>query len=170
MRKEDRRLETIPGFLPQIGEPLPACVFVERCPLATEICRTEPPPPYAVGPGRSTRCHHHDRIEHIPPPPEGVPTPRVPETSAPVLSLARISKTFRQHGHAIHALADIELDLRPGETLGLVGESGSGKTTLAKVVLGIHPPDEGGVVSLDGDMLAARLDGRDAEAKRSIQI
>src|SRR5205814_2241991 len=27
-RKEHRRLETIPGFLPQIGEPLPTCVFV----------------------------------------------------------------------------------------------------------------------------------------------
>jgi peptide/nickel transport system ATP-binding protein len=170
IRKEDRRLETIPGFLPQIGEPLPACVFVDRCPLATEICRTEPPPAYAVGPGRSTRCHHHDRIEQIPPPPKGVPTPRAPETSAPVLSLDRISKTFRQHGHAIQALADIELDLRPGETLGLVGESGSGKTTLAKVVLGIHPPDDGGVVSLDGEVLAPRVSGRDAEAKRSIQI
>jgi peptide/nickel transport system ATP-binding protein len=169
MRKEDRRLETIPGFLPQIGEPLPACVFVDRCPLATEICRTDPPPPYDVGAGRFTRCHHHDRIEEIPPPPEGVPAPRVSETAAPVLSLA-ISKTFKQHGHSIHALADVELDLRAGETLGLVGESGSGKTTLAKVAVGLHPPDEGGVVALDGKELAPRVDSRGAEAKRSIQI
>jgi peptide/nickel transport system ATP-binding protein len=87
-----------------------------------------------------------------------------------VLSLARISKTFKQHGHSIHALADIDLELRAGETLGLVGESGSGKTTLANVVVGIHPPDEGGVVALDGKELARRVDGRGADAKRSIQI
>ncbi|MDQ3859284.1 MAG: ABC transporter ATP-binding protein [Actinomycetota bacterium] len=170
MRKEDRRLETIPGFLPQIGEPLPACVFVDRCPLATEICRTDPPPLYAVGPDRLSRCHHHDRIEEIPPPAEGVPTPRVSERSAPVLSLAGVSKTFKQFGHSIHALADVDLDLRAGETLGLVGESGSGKTTLAKVVLGIHSPDEGGVLTLDGEELAPRVASRGAEEKRAIQI
>ena len=170
MRKQDRRLETIPGFLPQIGEPLPACVFVDRCPLATEICRTDPPPPDVVGPGRFTRCHHHDRIEQIPPPPEGVPATGAAETSAPVLALAGVSKTFRQHGHSIHALGDIDLELRAGETLGLVGESGSGKTTLARIVLGLHPPDEGGAVTLDGDELAPRVNGRGAEAKRAIQI
>jgi peptide/nickel transport system ATP-binding protein len=81
-----------------------------------------------------------------------------------------VSKTFRQHGHSIHALGEIDLELRAGETLGLVGESGSGKTTLAKIVLGLHPPDEGGAVTLDGNELAPRVDGRGAEAKRAIQI
>jgi peptide/nickel transport system ATP-binding protein len=60
--------------------------------------------------------------------------------------------------------------LRAGETLGLVGESGSGKTTLAKVLLGLHPPDAGGVVVLDGEQLAPRVDGRGQEDKRAIQI
>ena len=157
MRKEDRRLETIPGFLPQIGESLPACVFVDRCPLATEICRTDPPPMYPVGADRFTRCHHHDRIDQIPHPPEGVQTRGASADAVPVLSLSGVSKTFRQRGHSIHALGDIELELRAGETLGLVGESGSGKTTLAKTVLGIHPPDEGGVLVLDGSTLAGRV-------------
>jgi peptide/nickel transport system ATP-binding protein len=170
MRKEDRRLDTIPGFLPQIGESLPACVFVDRCPLATEICRTDPPPLYAVGEGRVTRCYHFDRIDQIPEAADDVRTPRVVAESAPVLSLRGVSKTFKQSGHAIHALADIELDLRSGETLGLVGESGSGKTTLAKIILGIHPPDAGGGVTLDGKQLAGRVDSRGLEEKRSIQI
>jgi peptide/nickel transport system ATP-binding protein len=170
MRKEDRRLETIPGFLPQIGEPLPACVFVDRCPLATEICRSDPPPLYAVGTGRFTRCHHADRIDEIPRAADDVRTPRVSPASAPLLSLRGVSKTFTQFGHSIHALAGIELDLRPGETLGLVGESGSGKTTLAKTLLGIHAADEGGVITLDGEELAGRVDSRGAEEKRSIQI
>ena len=60
-RKEHRRLQTIPGFLPQIGEPLPACVFVDRCPLATDICSQDPPPLVPVGDGRVSRCHHRPK-------------------------------------------------------------------------------------------------------------
>ena len=170
MRKEDRRVETIPGFLPQIGEPLPACVFVDRCPLATDICREEAPPPYPVGAEHYTRCHHHDRIDEIPHAENGTGTPRVAAEAEPVLTVSGVSKTFRQRGHSIHALADIDLELRPGETLGLVGESGSGKTTFAKTVLGIEPPDAGGVIRLDGRELAGRVDGRGPDDKRAIQI
>ncbi|MGZ9159881.1 MAG: ABC transporter ATP-binding protein, partial [Candidatus Limnocylindrales bacterium] len=35
IRKSERPLATIPGALPQIGTPLPTCVYVDRCPLAT---------------------------------------------------------------------------------------------------------------------------------------
>ena len=87
-----------------------------------------------------------------------------------MLSLAGVSKTFKQAGHAIYALADIDLDLRTGETLGLVGESGSGKTTLAKIILGIHAPDEGSAITLDGEKLADRVGNRNQEARRAIQI
>ncbi|CAA9537153.1 MAG: Oligopeptide transport ATP-binding protein OppF, partial [uncultured Thermoleophilia bacterium] len=55
--KTTNRLDTIPGFLPQIGAPLPACVYVDRCPLATEVCRDVPPPAVPVGPGRFSLCH-----------------------------------------------------------------------------------------------------------------
>ena len=65
IRKGERLLTTIPGTLPQIGTPLPTCVFVDRCPLATEICRAEVAPVVEVGPGRWTRCHHADRIGEI---------------------------------------------------------------------------------------------------------
>ncbi len=38
--KDRGKLDTIPGFLPPIGVDLPACVYVHRCALAQEICRT----------------------------------------------------------------------------------------------------------------------------------
>ena len=38
VRKDQQRLDTIPGFLPQLGADLPACVFVDRCGLAQDIC------------------------------------------------------------------------------------------------------------------------------------
>ncbi|HET7170250.1 MAG TPA: dipeptide ABC transporter ATP-binding protein [Gaiellales bacterium] len=169
-RKEDHRLETIPGFLPQIGESLPACVFVDRCPIATEVCRTEPPPAVPVGQGRFSLCHHTDRIAAIPAPAAEASAPRAAQAVAPVLSLEGVSKTFKQAGHNVYALAGIDLELRAGETLGLVGESGSGKTTLAKTILGIHAPDEGGVMTLKGERLPGTVAERGREEKRSIQI
>lgn len=47
------------------------------------------------------------------------------------------------------ALADIELDIRPGETVGIVGPSGGGKSTLAKLLLRALDPTAGRV-AIDG--------------------
>src|SRR5204862_4460955 len=69
IRKAQRALATIPGSLPQIGTTLPACVFVDRCPLATEICRTVDPPPIDLGGGRTSKCHHIDRLDELVEPP-----------------------------------------------------------------------------------------------------
>jgi putative phosphonate transport system ATP-binding protein len=50
---------------------------------------------------------------------------------------------------------DINLDLYPGEVLGVVGESGSGKSTLLGVLSGRHEPDTGTVVyrGADGELV-----------------
>lgn len=46
-------------------------------------------------------------------------------------------------------LADIDLDVRPGQTLALVGETGAGKTTIVKLLSRFHDPTSG-VVRVDG--------------------
>jgi putative phosphonate transport system ATP-binding protein len=51
----------------------------------------------------------------------------------------------------ITALADVEIDLWPGEVLAIVGESGSGKTTLLNVLSGRLRPDAGAVWYRDPD-------------------
>src|SRR5690349_5611736 len=51
----------------------------------------------------------------------------------------------------IAALADVDVDLWPGEMLAVVGESGSGKTTLLNVLSGRLAPDRGGVWYRDPD-------------------
>lgn len=44
---------------------------------------------------------------------------------------------------ATHALKGVELEVRPGEIIGLVGENGAGKSTLLKIIIGAQPQTEG---------------------------
>lgn len=42
-------------------------------------------------------------------------------------------------------LKNINLTIKPGETVAIVGENGSGKTTLVKILTGLYKPDNGSV-------------------------
>jgi peptide/nickel transport system ATP-binding protein len=167
-RKDSDRLDAIGGFLPAPGETRAGCVFAPRCALATDECRTTPPPWFDVGPGRTSRCYRHADAPDLPH--NAASDPRAED--APVgeheelLTVDGVSKTY---GTA-RVLRDVSLSLRRGETLGLVGESGSGKTTLARVLLGLTAPDPGGSVTLDGKLLAATLGKRPRSSLRDVQI
>ena len=65
-RKDQGRLDTIPGFLPQLGAELPGCVFADRCALAQDICVTDKPPLYDLGGRHVSRCHFHERAQELP--------------------------------------------------------------------------------------------------------
>jgi peptide/nickel transport system ATP-binding protein len=52
----------------------------------------------------------------------------------------------------IRAVDDIDLDIYPGEILGLVGESGCGKSTLSRTILQLIPPTAGKVEFLGQDL------------------
>jgi len=57
--------------------------------------------------------------------------------------------SFRYPGAEAPALSDIDLHIRPGESLALVGENGSGKTTLIKLLARLYTPGSGRIL-LDG--------------------
>jgi len=54
--------------------------------------------------------------------------------------------TFRYPDALTATLSDINLHVRPGESLALVGENGAGKSTLIKLLCGFYTPDSGRVL------------------------
>jgi peptide/nickel transport system ATP-binding protein len=170
VRKDHGRLDTIPGFLPNVGEHLPGCVFTARCALAQDICHREEPELLDVGTGHVSRCHFHDRAQTLPRElAADLELPRIDRNADALLRFEELGKVFKQHGSDIHALTGVSAAVWPGETLGLVGESGSGKTTLARTLLGIVSPTTG-AVTLDCDSLAPTLSKRSADEVRALQI
>ncbi|MDT0457074.1 ABC transporter ATP-binding protein [Streptomyces sp. DSM 41527] len=55
--QKGQRLYAIKGLPPNLTAIPPGCPFHPRCPLARDVCRTDPPPLYEAGPGRASACH-----------------------------------------------------------------------------------------------------------------
>ncbi len=63
----------------------------------------------------------------------------------PLLRVAGLKKEFRKGKDRVLAVAGVDLEIFPGEVLGLVGESGCGKTTLGQMLAHLLTPTEGRV-------------------------
>lgn len=85
------------------------------------------------------------------------------ESAVPRMSVRGIRKTFG----SIQALRSVDLDLWPGECLGLVGDNAAGKSTLTKILAGTYIPDQG-TVTLDGETL--NLTGPNEARSRHIEM
>jgi peptide/nickel transport system permease protein len=59
------RLAALPGRVPSPSEWPIGCHFANRCPLATDACRTAPIPLQRVADSRSSRCIRVEQIEEI---------------------------------------------------------------------------------------------------------
>jgi peptide/nickel transport system ATP-binding protein len=70
----------------------------------------------------------------------------------PVLKLQNVTIEYPKRGRApaFKAVQDFNLEIYPGEIVGLVGESGSGKTTIGRASIGLLPIKEG-VISVAGN-------------------
>ena len=88
------------------------------------------------------------------------PVPAVADRDAQCLvRIAGLQKIYKtRDGNDIHALKDIELDIRDAEFISIVGPSGCGKTTLLKILAGILSRTSGDVT-----MAGRRLSGPSRE-------
>ncbi len=68
---------------------------------------------------------------------------------SPVIQLKNVSKTFGE----VRSLSGVDLEIYPGEIVGLLGDNGAGKSTLVKTIMGFHKPDEGGEIWFKGEKI-----------------
>jgi peptide/nickel transport system ATP-binding protein len=94
-----------------------------------------------------------------------------------ILEFREVTKEFpltagailRRRIGAVHAVTEVNLAVKPGETFGLVGESGCGKTTLGRIGVGLEIPT-GGQVLFDGIDLGSVKPARFRELRRDLQF
>ena len=67
-----------------------------------------------------------------------------------LLKIEGLSKSFGENV----VLKDINLEVKPGEIVGLVGENGAGKSTFLKILAGDIEPNKGEVFITPGERLA----------------
>ena len=70
----------------------------------------------------------------------------------PVISIKNLSKTYTS---GLHALKDINLDIKRGEIFALLGPNGAGKTTLISIICGLVNPSIGNVLVDEHDIISS---------------
>jgi oligopeptide/dipeptide ABC transporter ATP-binding protein len=180
----DETLRSIPGLPPDLSEEHTSCRFAPRCEYATDQCREQDPPLVDAGtPGDGPHlyaCFHPVDHETAPVPAEvratevsirprreialsGAPEILVVEDLVkefPVLA----GSVFRHSVGNVHAVSNVSLTIRQGETFGLVGESGCGKTTIGRMMVALERPTAGSVRFEDS--VLTELSGRELRRRR----
>jgi peptide/nickel transport system ATP-binding protein len=152
------RLRSIEGMPPVISDLPSGCRFHPRCPFSVSQCQTEKPALAAVGDGRDARCIVlMSRVSAAIDAPvvrlrnwQVAATPQPGAAPLPIVEAFRLAKTYKLRSSTgaaklLTAVAGVDLQIWPGETLGLVGESGSGKSTLGRLLVGLEGASAGSV-------------------------
>lgn len=106
--------------------------------------------------------------------PSMTPPARVPQAGDMAIDVTGLNKTYGRTGflikdRVVHAVKDVNLHVRKGETLGIVGESGSGKSTVARCIARLIAPTSGSI-SLHGTEIAKLPEARLRPHRRKVQI
>jgi ribose transport system ATP-binding protein len=85
------------------------------------------------------------------------------DKTSELLIVEGLTKAFA----GVHALTDVDFDVRAGEVHALLGENGAGKSTLVKAISGVVKPDRGRV-TLRGEPFAPR--DPDESSRRGVGV
>jgi peptide/nickel transport system ATP-binding protein/oligopeptide transport system ATP-binding protein len=76
---------------------------------------------------------------------------------------------FQREVARVHAVDDVSLEVRRGETLGLVGETGCGKSTMARMMVRLLDPTSG-TISYEGEDVTEASGARLKRLRREMQM
>ena len=87
-----------------------------------------------------------------------------------VFEISDAAVSYEEHGHdRLHAVQQLSVAVRAGETVAIVGESGSGKSSLVRAALGLIPLSAGRV-AFCGEILGNSVQSRAANVRRDLQL
>ena len=89
--------------------------------------------------------------------------------SESIIQIQHLNKTFGSGESAVHALEDINLDIKQGEIFGISGLSGAGKSTLVRCINLLERPTEGTVI-VDGKEMTALSEKELRLARRDVTM
>jgi len=175
------RVKAIGGEPPSPEALPPGCKFHPRCAFAIARCRIDEPLLTPVGETRSAcwvaQSGSLPEMPKTAEPEEAQPArePIRQRTREILLTASGLRRYFavpsdRLFGRSrhVHAVEDVSLEIRRGETLGIVGESGCGKSTLARCLLRLTDIDAGQIVFMGRDITT--LEGDELRrARREMQ-
>ena len=173
------KLCTIQGQPPLPFERPKGCNFGPRCNyFKANVCDTDPVSFVRVD-GQENHLSRCCRLTEIDwdAPIVGEAVLSRPKIGSTIISVENLKKyysrsggLFSKVGKHVKANETISFHARVGETVAIVGESGCGKSTLAKVLVGLESAD-GGKVYFRGDEIGRqRVQKRDPEIVRNLQM
>jgi len=86
-----------------------------------------------------------------------------------VAEVRDLTVSFTRSGRRVSAVRGIDLDIEPGEILGLVGESGSGKSVLSLALLGLLPEASQPQTSGEARVLGTDMVSSSTEVRRQVR-
>jgi len=89
--------------------------------------------------------------------------------SESIIQIRGLNKTFGIGETAVHALEDINLDIKQGEIYGIIGLSGAGKSTLVRCMNLLERPTSGEVI-VDGKEMTALSEKELRLARRNVTM
>jgi len=83
-----------------------------------------------------------------------------------MIQAAAASLVYQDHGKEVFACRNVDLQVAPGEFLGILGPSGSGKSSLLYMLSGLKTPTSG-VISFEGHPVSAMSDGERSHLRQT---
>ena len=166
-RKIDARLNDIEGFLPNLAQLKPSCIFSPRCRFVQDKCREEIPLLRDIGNERQIKCFFDD-LEDKEKATQDDEKLKVNMDDDVLIKVKNLTKLYPTKRGDLRAIDDTSFECRKGEILGIVGESGCGKTTIARCIVGLEQNNGGSISFFDQPIGAIR--NRSKETRRKIQM